>query len=391
MKFIHTADWQIGKPFARIADPRKRSLLQQERVEVVKRIGTAAKENKADFVLVAGDLFDSANADQASVAATCSAIGAMDLPVLAIPGNHDHAGPGTVWKQDFFQREQEKLAPNLVVLQEAAPYLGFEGAVILPCPLTSRAVAGDPTEWLRAASVYASLSTDKARIVLAHGSTQRFVGGGDEQEDGSAVNVLDLERLPDSEIDYVALGDWHGTKQVNTKAWYAGTPEPDHFAKGEDYETGNELLVEARRGQAPQVTKVHTGALKWTDLVFDLADDSGLAELDGRLAALLGQRVDEDLLRLTLTGTLSMEAAGSLEQTRESLEARLLRLKLVDRTRLAPTEEEIGALTAAGADPLVARVAERLVEEARGEDEAAAVACVALRELYAACTEQRGR
>ena len=31
----------------------------------------------------------------------------MDVPVLAIPGNHDHAGPGTVWEQDFFRREQD--------------------------------------------------------------------------------------------------------------------------------------------------------------------------------------------------------------------------------------------------------------------------------------------
>lgn len=226
MKFIHTADWQIGKPFARIADPRKRSLVQQERVEAVKRIGTAAIESKADFVLVAGDLFDSASADQASVAATCSAIGAMRVPVLAIPGNHDHAGPGSVWGQEFFLRERTSLAPNLVVLEEAAPYLELEGAAILPCPLTRRTVAGDPTEWLRSASVYASLPAGMARIVLAHGSTQRFVGGGDEEEDGAAASLLDLERLPDSEVDYVALGDWHGAKQVNAKAWYSGTPEP---------------------------------------------------------------------------------------------------------------------------------------------------------------------
>ena len=39
MTFIHTADWQIGKPFAGIGDAHKRSLVQQERGEAIRRIG----------------------------------------------------------------------------------------------------------------------------------------------------------------------------------------------------------------------------------------------------------------------------------------------------------------------------------------------------------------
>ena len=38
MTFIHTADWQIGEPFAGIGDAHKRSLVQHERIEVIKRI-----------------------------------------------------------------------------------------------------------------------------------------------------------------------------------------------------------------------------------------------------------------------------------------------------------------------------------------------------------------
>ena len=39
MIFIHTADWQIGKSFAGIGDAHKRSLVQQERGEAIRRIG----------------------------------------------------------------------------------------------------------------------------------------------------------------------------------------------------------------------------------------------------------------------------------------------------------------------------------------------------------------
>ncbi len=131
MKFIHTSDWQIGAPFARIDDPHKRALVRQARVDVIKRVGAVVHENGAAFVVVAGDLFDSPSVDKATVAAACSAIGQMEVPVYAIPGNHDHAGPGSIWDQEFFLREREALAPNLTVLTETEPFVE-DGAVILP-------------------------------------------------------------------------------------------------------------------------------------------------------------------------------------------------------------------------------------------------------------------
>lgn len=388
MTFIHTADWQTGKPFAGIGDAHKRSLVQQERIEAVKRIGGVAQEHGAAFVLVAGDLFDSPSADKATVSAACSAIGQIGVPVLAIPGNHDHGGPGCVWEQAFFQREREALAPNLRVLLEAAP-VELDAAVILPCPLLRRAVMADPTDWLRTPEAFAGLSPDKPRIVLAHGSTQTFSGQwADDEEDASAGNLLDLSRLPVAEIDYIALGDWHGSKQVDAKAWYAGTPELDRFPKGGEHDPGNILVVEARRGAVPQVARVATSRLRWSELAFDFAGDASLDTLQERLTGLLGARANEDLLRLSLTGSLGIEAANRLEERLESLGARLLRMKLANGTLIAPTEAELQALTARSGDPLIASVARQLVERAAGDSEEAQVARIALRELHAACTRE---
>ena len=57
--FIHTADWQIGKPFGTIPDSDKRAQVRNERIAVIGRIAEAVKTHNAEFVLVAGDLFDS--------------------------------------------------------------------------------------------------------------------------------------------------------------------------------------------------------------------------------------------------------------------------------------------------------------------------------------------
>ncbi len=389
MRFVHTADWQIGRPFAHIRDPHKRSLARQARVDAIERIGAVARDGGAAFVLVAGDLFDSPSADKATVSAACSAIGKVGLPVLAIPGNHDHAGPGTLWDQEFFRREQAQLAPNLAVLLKTGPY-ELDQAVILPCPLMRRSGAVDTTEWLRSSQAYEGLPQSKPRIVLAHGSTQVFTGEVDGEDGGGYLSsVIELEQLPDAEIDYVALGDWHGTRQVGSKAWYSGTPEPDRFPKGGEYDTGNILMVEVERGCAPAVSRIHTGRLTWTELSFDLTDDSALPGLERRLSSLLGQRANEDLLHLHLTGSLGIEASNRLDSIYESLEARLLRVKLDDRIFLAPTRGEIEDLTRGGADPLIARVAAQLVERAAGSDEDAVIAHLALRELHAVCEQER--
>jgi DNA repair exonuclease SbcCD nuclease subunit len=59
IKFIHSADWQLGKPFGSIEGDTA-ALLRQERFEVVKRIAALANERNVDAVIVAGDIFDSA-------------------------------------------------------------------------------------------------------------------------------------------------------------------------------------------------------------------------------------------------------------------------------------------------------------------------------------------
>ena len=51
VRFIHTADWQLGKPFAGVEDPAKRAILQNERIEAIKRIGKIAKDNEAKIAM----------------------------------------------------------------------------------------------------------------------------------------------------------------------------------------------------------------------------------------------------------------------------------------------------------------------------------------------------
>jgi hypothetical protein len=66
------------------------------------------------------------------------------------------------------------------------------------------------------------------------------------------------------------------------------------------------------------------------------------------------------------------------------IRARSIRLKLKDEVGIAPTDEEIGKLCQDSQNPLIARVAAKLVELAKGNSTESAKAALALRELFSA-------
>ena len=103
---------------------------------------------------------------------------------------------------------------------------------------------------------------------------------------------------------------------------------------------------------------------------------------------MLGTRANQDLLRLHLGGALGIEAATRLEQMFEGWNARLLRVKLNQQIVIVPSASELEGLTRRTADPLICQVAAQLAAMAGGDDDQAAVARIALRELHAACTTQ---
>ena len=88
MKFLHTADWHVGKTL------KGRDRLDEQRA-VLAEIAAIAEANEVDAVLVAGDVYDlsapSAPAQQLVVQALLR-MRRAGAEVIVIAGNHDH-GP----------------------------------------------------------------------------------------------------------------------------------------------------------------------------------------------------------------------------------------------------------------------------------------------------------
>ncbi|NBP79121.1 DNA repair exonuclease [bacterium] len=384
--FLHTADWQLGKPFSRVEDLDRQADLRRQRLDTIDRIGEVAREQEARFILVAGDVFDSPRPTDRLISAALERVGHLPVPVYLIPGNHDHAGPGCLWESPHFLKEQQLLAPNLTVLLTAEPF-ERDDCLLLPCPLLRRQSSGDPTGWIQ--SLDFDPSDARPRVVLAHGSTVNFQADLDDEDEPGQANFIDLARLSSQhdEIDYIALGDWHGFVQAGEKAWYAGSHETDRFPKNGQL-PGHVACVKAVRGKAPEVLPIPTGAIAWFTHASTLLDSGGPEHLDNELSRLSRNAgVTRVVAKLELDGHLGLEDLGRLDALLHTWQARMVHLRVHNRVSLQPTDAELSSLTGRAEDPLIARVAASLATESGGDDEEARTASLALMLLYQQVTQ----
>jgi len=346
MRIIHTADWQIGKPFKQLGDQEE--VLRQARLSVIAKIGQLAEREGAEHVLVAGDVYDTEVPTAKTLLEPLERMRLFpDVQWHLIPGNHDPHRPKGVWDRV----REAGMAPNVHLHLTAEPFALGTTAVLLPAPLTRKSETGDITEWMDSAETAAGV----IRIGLAHGSITGFGTGGE------AVNPIEPRRPERARLSYLALGDWHRTIQVGPAVWYAGTPEPDRAGSQEQ---GEVLVVDIGGPGAPASVTRHTvGTYRWLTREEHLSDTGELEDLETRMRAL--PDLSGTILRLRLNGTLPIAGRTELDRRLGGLAAAMFHLD-VDHSGLLvrPTSADLEAIDFGG---VLRQAAERL--KAMSEDQ----------------------
>jgi DNA repair exonuclease SbcCD nuclease subunit len=367
VRLIHTADWQIGKVF-RFVDQATMGVLQEARLEAISAIGRLAMKHAAPVVVVAGDVYDIATAEDRTLAQPIARMRPfVGVEWHLIPGNHDPHQPGGPWERVL----RRGLPANVRVHLEPVPAALADGAAqLLPAPLCRRRALGDPTAWMDQAPA----SEGTLRIGLAHGSISAF--GSDAQ---AQPNLIDPIRPERAGLAYLALGDWHGTKRIGPRCWYSGTPEVDDFGVDGG---GHALLVDiAAAGAAPAVTPLRTGRFDWRREKMRVDGEDEIEVVSARVRAL-----HEDpsclLLDLHVEGTLSLAGREVLARALDDLAAALRFLRVEDHELyLKPSSEDLEAIAHGG---FVRVAAETLRAMSDDPDEPAReIAARALLRLYA--------
>lgn len=353
---LHTADWHLGKTFHAMSDDvDTQARLRHERFAAVDRIGVAARSIGARAVLVAGDVFHTNEVEDKWIVEALRHIGGIGLPVLAIPGNHDHGGAGSVWERRAFTQNQATLAPNLTVVRDGLANVAVGDVDVIAQPVRQRFDQVVLADLAQAAS-----APERARIGLVHAATLSF----DEDGAGRALQTLGGEA---ARLDYLALGDFHRQQRVDglpCVAWYAGTPEPDGFpSHHQDGEReGACLRVDVHGPGRVDVTPVPLpGGLSWVRRVVALRDGAAVVELVAGLQARAAARARGVVCQLDVTGSaLAFADRARLDDALADLRPLLLALQLRGEIALQPAAEELQALCAL---PGIAGLAARRLHE----------------------------
>lgn len=315
MKFLHTADWQIGMRAAMLGDKGER--VRAARLESARHVVEWARREHVDFVVAAGDTFEHNGVERLKVREAAKILGGAGCPVFIIPGNHDPLTLGSVWEDTAWNEWS-----NLHILTLPEP-VETGAATFYPCPVSAGDSRDDPTGWIQ-------VKGDAIAIGIAHGSVENAAY---EQtlpiaRDGAAVHGL----------DYLALGHFHSKTLYTDEAGavrmaYSGTHEATAFTEPA---SGNVLIVEiAHRGAAPQIQTVRTGSLEWLTLDREIAGPGQIGVLAAELDEL--PTPERTLVDCTVAGVLFGSEHEALNHLLEIVEGRFL-FGRYDVTRLAPDE-----------------------------------------------------
>jgi DNA repair exonuclease SbcCD nuclease subunit len=283
------------------------SRFTHDRIDAIRRIGELARDHEAQFVVVAGDVFESNQVDRQTVVRALEAMDSVPVPLFLLPGNHDPLDAATVYRSATFSAKKPE---NVLVLEDSQPIepAGAQGVEVVGAPWDSKRPFTD-----LAGSLFAALEPsppDVTRIAVAHGVVDTLAPDPDAP---ALIRVADAEKaLGDGRIHYLALGDRHSATDVGGTGgiWYSGTPVATDFG---EQAPGRVLLVDVAPGSPPQVTEIPLyadDAWRFVDESYPLNGPEDVEALARSLDA--HTHKESVILRLSLVGELSIAAHARL-------------------------------------------------------------------------------
>lgn len=311
IRFLHSADWQLGMTRRFLGD-ESQAVFTADRLAAVETLGELAEQHDAQFVVVAGDVFEDNAVSRSVVLRAVEALAAFPVPVLLLPGNHDPLDVSSVFRCRDFSPALE--GGSVIVLDGSGPVEVAPGVEVVGVPWTSK--RPDPS---RLPTLLASLEPARdVRILVAHGGTDEIYGGNSPSVEAIAVAPLE-ESIRSGRLDYVALGDRHSVTSVGSgeRIWFSGSPETTDFDDVEK-DSGHVLLVElgARLSSGEsgrcEVTPLRTG--RWSFLAVDAQIDTeeDLDALAERIEAVPDK--SRTVVKLGLTGTVGVALRARIDE-----------------------------------------------------------------------------
>lgn len=228
MRFLHTADWHLGKSL------HGYDLLDEQR-HIFQQIERIAIDQKIDAIVIAGDLYDRSAPSEEAVSELNRELQQLNLhdhlPILAISGNHDSAprlATGDAWfsATQYYLHTQLRQAFQPISMGDTQffllPYFELQAVrnYFQDDDIHSVKVAMERIVF----QMKGQFDPAMHQVLVAH----FFAAGSSHTDSETKVEVGGLNAVPVdllTDFDYVALGHLHNPNALqNDHVKYSGSP-----------------------------------------------------------------------------------------------------------------------------------------------------------------------
>lgn len=294
MKFLHTADWHIGKIVNEFSMLEDQAFVLNQLVEDIKQMDI-------DAVIMAGDLYDRAIPPKEAVVLATTIFNRLvkeaGIPVLVIAGNHDsnerlEYGAELLSSSDLHIEGTVKETVRKVTIKDTNFYLlPFADHVTIRQLLEDDEIKDIQDATIKQIeTIRQEMNPDEVNVLIAHGYVVN--GGKESVEDSDSERPLSIGTAEYVDVDvfeafdYVALGHLHKAQKVKHETVrYSGSPLK--YSKSEVNHKKQYLIVDISK-ESTKVEPVEIRALRdmktlrgtFSDLVTGESDDFIFFELE---------------------------------------------------------------------------------------------------------------
>jgi len=316
VKIIHMADLHLDSPLMGLP-ATKAAIRRDERRQSFADAIKKANEEKYDLALLAGDIFESENVSDMTLAFLKKCFASVpDMKIFIVPGNHDPRTPDSVYETFDF-------GENVYVFGTEAECVEIPEKNVR---VYGQALSGRFENKHLFASVTAK-DDEMINIAIVHG----MLGADNEY---NPISTADIEN---SKMDYVALGHVHTEHNIlkagKTFYAYSGIHDGRHF---DEMEKCGYLSGEVGKGYVN--LEFVTTAKRQTHVIS--VDISGCTTYDDIIGKL--QLNCEDIYKITLTGAAETYFEDAVLSKR--LSEKCFFCKISDKTRTTTAKNDGGAL-----------------------------------------------
>ncbi|EGB1114346.1 exonuclease SbcCD subunit D [Listeria monocytogenes] len=261
IQFLHMADLHLDSPFIGLSTlPQPLfSAIQESTFQSLERITTVAIKEAVDFVLIAGDIYDSEDQSvraQARFAKEMKRLEAANIPVFMIHGNHD-----------FIEKHKEKLAlpSNVHVFSEQVEVMSHKTTTGVSVNIYGFSYN---ERHIRSSRVgeYKIQGDADFHIALLHGSE---VSSSEEHDVYAPFRVQEISRKG---FDYWALGHIHKRQLLaeSPSIYYPGNIQGRN--RKESGEKGASIITLSEASTT--IDFIGTSPIIWEEVVITLPENS---------------------------------------------------------------------------------------------------------------------